>query len=196
MHLKRFVARICYINDKTVVADWVKDNMNGMRNFPYDDDYPFGYEVLGKVVNHQGRQINYTGKRLDDGRPAPHTPGEIWCTTLCMINRRVQSFMQEHMGNEKNSIYLQLVIDALKLSQSNPSFINMRDAILNALDNKYNRQSSSSPDPEKEKEYQNIRTIIWTIFAKKGMGINAQSTTAQMIGIIAYNETPEYIHTK
>jgi extracellular elastinolytic metalloproteinase len=180
----------CYINDKTVVADWVTDNTNGMRNFPYDDDYPFGYEVLGKVVNHQGRQINYTGKRLDDGRPAPHTPGEIWCTTLCMINRIVQSFMQEHRGIEKSSIFLQLVIDALKLSPSNPSFLNMRDAILNALDDKYNRQSSSSLDPEKEEEYQRIRTIIWTIFAKKGMGINAQSTSAQMTGIVANNETP------
>jgi extracellular elastinolytic metalloproteinase len=106
-----------------------------------------------------------------------------------MINRRVQSFMQEHRGIEKSSIFLQLVIDALKLSQSNPSFLNMRDAILNALDDKYNRQSSS-PDPEKEEEYQRIRTIIWTIFAKKGMGINAQSTSAQMTGIVANNETP------
>ena len=180
----------CYINNKTVVADWVKDDMNGLRNFPYDDDYPFGYEVLGKIVNHRGRQINYTGKRLDNGKPAPHTPGEIWCTTLCLINRKVQSFMQEHRGIEKSSIFLQLVIDALKLSQSNPSFINMRDAILNALDDKYNRQSSSTPDPEKEEEYQKIRTIIWTIFATKGMGINAQSTSAQMTGIVANNETP------
>jgi extracellular elastinolytic metalloproteinase len=180
----------CYINNKTVVADWVKNDMNGLRNFPYDDDYPFGYEVLGKIVNHRGRQINYTGKRFDNGNPAPHTPGEIWCTTLCLINRRVQSFMQEQRGIEKSSIFLQIVIDALKLSQSNPSFINMRDTILNALDDKYNRQSSSTPDPEKEEEYQKIRTIIWTIFAKKGMGINAQSTSAQMTGIVANNETP------
>jgi extracellular elastinolytic metalloproteinase len=179
----------CHINDKTVVGNWVMNNTKGIRNFPYDDDYPFGYEVLGRVVTHQGRQINYTGKRLDDGRPAPHTPGEIWCTTLCMINRKVQSFMQEHRGIEKSSIFLQLVIDALKLSQSNPSFLNMRDAILNALDDKYNRQSTS-PDPEKEEEYQGIRTIIWTIFAKKGMGINAQSTSALMTGIVANNETP------
>jgi hypothetical protein len=66
LSFERISARtLRYINDKTVVADWVTENTNGMRNFPYDDDYPFGYEILGKVVNHQGRQINYTGKRLD-----------------------------------------------------------------------------------------------------------------------------------
>ena len=107
-----------------------------------------------------------------------------------MINRRVQSFMQEHRGIEKISIFLQLVIDALQLSQSNPNFLNMRDAILNALDDKYNRQSSSSVDPEKEEEYQKIRTIIWTTFAKKGMEINAQSPSAQMTGIVPNNEIP------
>ena len=61
---------------------------------------------------------------------------------------------------------------------------------MNALNDKYNRQDSSYPDPEKEEEYQKIRTIIWTIFAKKGMGINAQSPSAQMTGIVANNETP------
>jgi hypothetical protein len=43
----------------------------------------------------------------------------------------------------------------------------MRDAILNALEDKYNRQYSSYSDPEKEEEYQHIRTIIWTILIKK-----------------------------
>jgi hypothetical protein len=66
----------------------------------------------------------------------------------------------------------------------------MRDAILNALNDKYNRQYSSYPDPEKEEEYQHIRTSIWTIFVKKVIEINAQSISAQMTGIVANHETP------
>jgi hypothetical protein len=64
----------------------------------------------------------YTGF-LPDGRRHPHPIGEIWCATLMEMNRNI--------GAE---LGVQLVVDALKLSPTNPSFLEMRDSILAALD--------------------------------------------------------------
>jgi extracellular elastinolytic metalloproteinase len=150
----------CTINKKTVVGDWVLNNTAGLRGYPYDSNFPDNFGDLGK-----GRYNEV------------HNIGEIWCATLCEINRNIG----EKLG-------MQLVVDALKLSQTNPSFLNMRDSILRALDDKLTAPSS----PMDPNEHKKVRNAIWKAFAKFGMGPNAQSSGAQLWGIEAdFNPPPQ-----
>ncbi len=141
----------CTINNITVVGTWAANSTDGIRKFAYDSDFPDNFGDLGK-----GR---YTEE---------HNIGEIWCATLMEMNREIGVTLGP-----------QLVIDALKLSPANPSFLDMRDAILTALDDKLNDSQLSSSD------YSTARKGIWTVFAKFGMGPNARSNGASLSGIVA-----------
>lgn len=98
----------CTINNTTVVGDWVVNNATGLRDFPYDSNFP---DHFGKLGTGRYDQV--------------HNIGEIWCATLMEMNRNIG----KNLG-------LQLVVDALKLMPANPSFLDARDATLRALDDK------------------------------------------------------------
>jgi extracellular elastinolytic metalloproteinase len=97
-----------------------------------------------------------------------HNIGEIWAATLMEMHRKVGKLLG-----------LQLVIDALKLSPANPSFLDMRDAIVLALDNKLAAGQLSA------EEHGAARRGVWESFAKFGMGPAARSNGAQLHGIVA-----------
>jgi len=149
----------CTINNRIIVGDWVTDNPNGIRGFPYDSNFPDNFGDLGT-----GRYSGF----LPDGRRRPHPIGEIWCATLLEMNRNIG----EDLG-------AQLVLDALKLTPANPSFLDARDALLEALDDKHEAGQISFDD------YQAIQNGIWQAFAQFGMGVNAQSNGASLSGIVA-----------
>ena len=151
----------CTINKKNVVGDWVVNNQSGIRNNKYDSNFPHNFSHLGKFVNG----IDYT---------EVHNIGEIWCATLLEMNRNI---------NDDN-LAMQLVVDALKLSPTNPSFLNMRNSILQALDDK-NEANQLNSD-----QYMQIKKGIWKAFAKFGMGPNASSNGAQLTGIVGDFNTP------
>ena len=154
--------------EKVVTGDWVSGRVGGIRGFPYNSTFPDGFGYLGS-----GR---YTGK-LPDGRPSPHPIGEIWCATLMQINRAVG----EALGNQDRAYQLcwQLVVDGLKLSPSNPSFLESRNSILQALDDM--KTTGKLPAPE----HATIRRVMWQTFANFGMGVNASSNGASVLGIVA-----------
>lgn len=83
--------------------------------------------------------------------------------------------MNRNIGKK---IGVQLVVDALKLSPTNPGFLDECDAIFEALDDMLAAGKLKSGDHKK------IRSDIWKVFAKFGMGLNAQSNGAQLTGII------------
>ena len=145
----------CTINKKEVVGDWVINDPAGIRTHPYNADYPVNFGDLPTV-------------------PEVHDGGEVWCATLLEMNRNIKD----------DNMSAQLVVDALKISQPNPSFLNMRDSILTALDDKLD---SNQITPKKHKD---IRAAIWKSFAKFGMGPNAQTNGAQLDGIVADFNTP------
>lgn len=146
----------CTITNSTVVGSWVTNQARGFRAFPYDSNYPDHFGALGT-----GR---YTGV---------HNIGEIWCATLLEMNRKIGS-----------QLGLQLVVDALKISPANPSFLDMRDAILVALTHKRDAGQLSSG------EYETIQKDIWVVFAKFGMGVDAKSNGATLSGIVADFKQP------
>lgn len=99
--------------------------------------------------------------------------GEIWCAALMEMNRKIG----RHLG-------VQLVIDALKLSPVRPSFLDMRDAILKALDHKLAAGQLGAP------EHAAARGGVWAAFACFGMGPAARSNGASLTGIVPDFNTP------
>ena len=146
----------CTINDTTVAGAWVVDRPNGIRGFPYDSNFPDNFGDLG------------TGRYRE-----VHNIGEIWCATLMEMNRNIGA-----------DLGVQLVVDALKLSPTNPSFLEMRDSILAALDAMLTAGKLDSG------EHAGARGGIWTAFAKFGMGPGARSNGASLSGIAADFNTP------
>jgi hypothetical protein len=140
----------CTINDVVVVGNWVVNQPAGIRGFPYDSKFPDGF---GKIGTGRYNEV--------------HNIGEIWCATLMELNRRTNKYLA-----------LQLVIDALKLSAANPSFLNMRDHILAALENM--RLSGKLNTNQRDGAWQ----TIWSVFAHFGMGPQAASNGAQLTGIV------------
>jgi hypothetical protein len=141
----------CSVNNVTILGNWVLNNTGGIRGFPYDSNFP---DDFGKIGTGRYNEV--------------HNIGEIWCATLMEMNRRT----------DKN-LALQLVEDALKLSPANPSFLNMRDAILSALNNMYIAGKLNSN--QRDGAWQGI----WSAFAKFGTGPQATSNGAQLTGIVA-----------
>jgi extracellular elastinolytic metalloproteinase len=155
----------CTILDVDVVGAWVVDDAKGIRKYRYDNAFPDNFGSLGR-----GRY----GTRY--GKIPVHAIGEIWCTALLEMNKRIGENLKDERRGKR--LGLQLVIDALKLSPTNPSFLNMRDSIMVALDFMKDGGKISSEDHLKAKKG------IWQAFGKKfGMGIGAKSNGAQLTGI-------------
>jgi extracellular elastinolytic metalloproteinase len=99
-----FVA--CQILQMEIVGAWVTGSAGGIRQFPYDDQFPDTFANLGS-----GRYTEI------------HAIGEIWCATLMRVARAIT-----------RPRALKLFVDSLKLMPANPSFLDARDAMLLALD--------------------------------------------------------------
>jgi extracellular elastinolytic metalloproteinase len=146
----------CTINDVVVVGAWVVNRTGGIRAFPYDANFPDSFGDLG------------TGRYTE-----VHNIGEIWCATLMEMNRNIGA-----------QLGVQLVVDALKLSPANPSFLDMRDAILSALTHMLDAgELSATAHADAEKG-------TWKAFAKFGMGPGARSNGASLSGIEADFNVP------
>jgi extracellular elastinolytic metalloproteinase len=94
--------------------------------------------------------------------------GEIWCATLMELGRTIGT-----------KLTMQIVIDALKLSPQNPSFLDMRDAILAALSHKQAANQLNVQD------YPATTDGLWKVFARFGMGPNARCDGPNLTGIVA-----------
>ena len=145
----------CTINNSTVRA-WVVNQPGGIRGFPYDSNFPDHFGMLG------------TGRYNEE-----HNIGEIWCATLMEMTRNIGT-----------NLSVQLVLDALSLTPSNPSFLDARDAIVRAVGHKHSVGQLNFG------AYLTARRGIWAAFAKFGMGPDARSNGAQLSGIVADFNVP------
>jgi extracellular elastinolytic metalloproteinase len=147
----------CVINRTEVVGAWVVGNPGGIRGFPYDAAFPDSFGDLGS-----GRYTRV------------HAIGEIWCATLMEMTRRVGQ-----------PLAVQLVVDALKLARANPSFLDMRDAILTALDGKLTAGHLDAA------AHHAALTGIWGAFARFGMGPAADCVGATLVDVRPDFEGPD-----
>ncbi|SDF21938.1 T9SS-dependent M36 family metallopeptidase [Epilithonimonas hungarica] len=127
----------------------------GIRSYRYTTDMnanPFTYAYT-----------NSTGGQ-------PHAVGQIWATILWDLHWK----MAEKYGynydvtadpNSGSARTLQLVMDGLKLQPCNPDFVSGRNAILQAAD------LAGGADT----------CLIWEVFARRGLGVNASAGTATSI---------------
>jgi extracellular elastinolytic metalloproteinase len=147
----------CVINQTEVVGAWVVDRPGGIRKFPYDAEFPDHFGALG-------------GGRYSE----VHAIGEVWCATLMEMTRRVG-----------RPLAVQLVVDALKLARANPSFLDMRDAVLTALDNQLTAGQLGQAD------HQAALAGVWGAFARFGMGPAADCVGATLLGIVPDFNPPD-----
>jgi len=147
----------CIALGKNVVGDWVVNRPTGIRRFPYDENFPDNYADLG------------TGRY--DGSDE-HTLGELWCAVLMSLARQVGAWT-----------FTQIVVDALKLTSANPSFLAARDAILLAADHYAHARGVADPAA--------FVHTLWQVFARFGMGPGARTDGANVLsGIVADFEGP------
>jgi extracellular elastinolytic metalloproteinase len=116
-----------------------------------------------------------------------HNAGEIWCQVLWDMNILLvekhgydQSLSKGYTGpgSAGNLLALQLVMDGLKLQPANPTFIEARDAILQA--------DMALTGGENQVE-------IWTAFARRGFGLSASAgADANSAVVTGATDTPPF----
>jgi extracellular elastinolytic metalloproteinase len=146
----------CTLLDKTVVGDWVVNRPRGIRRQAYTDAFTGTYAELGSAEYSE-----------------VHDVGELWCATLMSLGRR--------LGRWET---LQIVVDALKLTAANPSFLAARDAILLAA-----RQFTTARGDGDSGRAAFVASA-WTVFTRYGMGPAARTNGASLTGIVADFGTP------
>jgi hypothetical protein len=141
--------------------------------------YPFAAYVLGHAQDGPGlRRYPYSFDMSVNpltygdfaSNPEVHSAGEIWCSALWDMTWLLMDkhgFSEDFAGgydpaspghNAGNILALKLVEDSLKLMPANPSFLDGRDALLQA-DLVLTGGANSN--------------IIWAAFARRGMGLSA-----------------------
>lgn len=131
------------LSDSSATGEYVTGNsQRGIRNWAYDDN-PLGYGDVG---------YDLTG-------PQVHADGEIWGGTLWDLRKRLVAQYGQARGSE---VAARLVTDAMPLSAPDPSFLDMRDAILAADLDRYHGENTDT---------------IWSVFARRGAGASASTET-------------------
>ncbi len=135
----------------------------GIRPFPYSTDMRINPQTYGDIRPDSGQNLS-----------VPHGIGSVWATALwemhwALVNgvRELRlpgaGFREDLFDLSEplagNQVALRLVTDGLKLQPCLPTFLDARDAILQADQRDFGGAH---------------RCIIWWAFAKRGMGVNAR----------------------
>lgn len=130
----------------------------GIRPLKYSPDFGINYATYGHT---NGMEYNNGSAMVPD----VHSIGFIWATMLWDLHWKYvekYGYSSDVTSNTPNGStkVLQLITDALKLQPCNPSFIEGRNAILEA-----DMATTGGLD----------KCVIWRVFAKRGLGINASA---------------------
>ncbi|GGN81155.1 hypothetical protein GCM10011579_067390 [Streptomyces albiflavescens] len=167
--------------ERVVVGDWVIGDPRGIRQRPYDEDYP---GTFGDIGARRG-QVEGEGN-ADLSYREVHDVGEIWCAALMELTRKVSAAL----GDKQRGYRLtwQAVVDGLKLTPKNPSFLLARDGILRAFKAMEGGRLTSA-------EYGTVQHAAWEAFARYGMGFDAFCPNATFTGCRGGTELPPAGHT-
>jgi hypothetical protein len=147
----------------------------GIRRFPYSTDLNKNPETLADIDPAQQSFPPGVPRNtiIPNTANEVHNVGEVWCVTLleCRAN------LVTHQGFSGNDLVLQLAVDGMKLDPATPTFLQARDAILQAdmIDN----------------AGANLLQSLWPAFAKRGMGLSATVPAANTTsGIVEAFDAP------
>lgn len=157
-------------DERVVTGSWVVGRPEGIRQRPYDSRYPGSFGDIGKGPG----EISGAGNE-DLTYQEVHDVGEIWCAALMEVTRKVSAAL----GDKKRGYRLtwQAVVDGLKLTPKDPSFLMARDAVLSAFKAMRNERG-----PLTAEEYEQVRGAAWSAFARFGMGFDAFCPNASFFG--------------
>jgi extracellular elastinolytic metalloproteinase len=153
-------------NEKTVLGDWVVNQPAGIRLHPYDSNYPGTFGDLGSPP--YDRDV--------------HAIGEIWCAALMQMNRNLAAALGS--PTQGYELAWQIVVDGMKLSPANPSFLQARDAILTALSDLHR------PGQLTDDQFTACRRAAWSAFARFGMGTLASCSAASLVDVVGDSTLP------
>ena len=156
-------------------AGYLQNYYFGVRRYPYTTDLGKNPLTLKDIDPAQADYCSSSapynaalfGTCSTDSADEVHSQGEVWCVTLWEVRANLINRYGWATGNH---LALQLVTDGMALSPANPTFVQARDAILQAdwVDN-------GGAD----------RNELWAGFARRGLGLSAtvpdSSTTAGVI---------------
>lgn len=167
--------------ERVVVGDWVTGDPRGIRQRPYDGNYP---GTFGDIGARRG-QVEGEGN-ADLSYREVHDVGEIWCAALMELTRKVSAALGDRQRGYR--LTWQAVVDGLKLTPKNPSFLVARDGILRAFRAMEGGRLSGA-------EYGTVRHAAWEAFARYGMGFDAFCPNATFDGCRGGTELPPAGHT-
>jgi extracellular elastinolytic metalloproteinase len=138
------------LSDNSVLAAYVTGNTErGIRNWAYDDNPTgfgdIGYDIIGAEV---------------------HADGEIWTTALWDLRKDLVARYGEAQGSEMSA---RMVTDAMPIAPNDPSMLDMRDAILEAMALRYHRRG----------DFGALQDLVYGAFAARGMGVGAANSTTE-----------------
>ena len=153
----------------------------GVRRYPYSTDLrvnPLTFKDIDptQASAHPGVPTSpvFGGGQADE----VHNMGEVWCVALWEVRANL---IDEVGWDQGNKLAIQLVTDGMKLAPPNATFIEARDAIIQA-DQVYTGGSYYEP--------------LWLAFAKRGMGEGATAPEANTArGVVESFELPADIVT-
>jgi hypothetical protein len=169
-----------YVSMQWVLTDYLSNYYFGGRRYPYTTDMtknPLTFKDIdvNQISAHAGVPINPVYPHLIAPADEVHNVGEVWCVTLWEARSRL---CQKYGNAAGNQTMLQLVLDGMKLANANPSFVDARNAILQA---DLNLSGGANLND------------LWIAFAKRGLGNSAtappSSTTTGVVE--AFDLPPE-----
>jgi len=146
----------------------------GIRSQRYSYDFAINNHTFADII----------------GKTSVHSVGETWATTLWDLNWALiggnaldpslpnvgKGFNQNlYTGTGGNNLLMKLVIEGMKLQPANPSFLQARDAILQA-DIALNGGANQA--------------VIWTVFARRGMGVSATDSGSSDTNVVPAFDVP------
>lgn len=155
------------LQDDSVVGAYVTGNTErGIRNWAFDDT-PVGFGDIG----------------YDLGGPEVHSDGEIWTAALWDVRQALVDLMGQQQAADISAF---LVTDAMPLAPNDPSMLDMRDAIMKALDIRYHRRA----------DFDVLQDTVYAAFAGRGMGLHAANQTSEQdpTGASDIDPVPSYVH--
>lgn len=135
-----------------VIGNYVTNDPKGLRQFPYSINKATNPLTYGSL-----QQLNEV-----------HNIGEVWANMLhnvyaVLVDQR--GFSAEKLTNpdgpEGNIVFMRLFMRSLSIQPCNPSFVEARDAWIQADDDLYNGANKCN---------------LFQAFASRGLGLNADST--------------------
>jgi len=132
------------------MAPYDNNDAGGIRNYPYTT-----------LLSENPETYSYI---LRAGYEGVHPKGAVWCGILWETYWNLVDefgFNDDwYLGEGGNNVILRDVVDGLKLQPCNPTFVDARDAILQADEINYEGRHLCQ---------------LWRGFAKRGLGVNAYS---------------------